>query len=238
MMPSKVNGPRRVTSRLSSTSTLVTRASTDKSDRKKKRTPKKTPRVKFSSKKADANVEGLHALMMADSEEEDIDVLRRIYAMETSVLITASIEEVPDGAADDAGVSGWLSLPLLGRKRSTRLVGYAHAITDNALVATVLDVRVAREFRDAGVGRKLMSRLVKDIMKRDVFDIGVVALKTQTQFFEKCWFGPDPEGATMMRFNPEKVIEEDRPCPYEDPKHYLRVETLEQMLEDYEIVNW
>jgi hypothetical protein len=58
------------------------------------------------------------------------------------------------------GVSGWLSLPLLGRKRSTRLVGYAHAITDNALVATVLDVRVAREFRDAGVGRVRVTNII------------------------------------------------------------------------------
>ena len=49
-----------------------------------------------------------------------------------------------------------------------------------------------------------------------------------------CSFGPDQEGATVMVFNPVKVLGdklEDQQCPHTDPTHYLRVGSLKQMLE-------
>ena len=72
-------------------------------------------------------------------------------------------------------------------------MGFAHAATDGAMVATVDIVVVHPRFRANGLGRKLVKRLADELRYREIFDIGVRAPTRLAGFFAACNFGPDAE---------------------------------------------
>ena len=89
-----------------------------------------------------------------------------------------------------------------GDVRGKALVGFAHAATDGAMVATVDVVVVREDARGAGVGEKLVRRLGEELCARDIYDVGVRAPRERRAFFARCGFGPDAEGATLMALPP------------------------------------
>jgi len=156
-------------------------------------------RIKYTSRKSEVDPEDVHALLVADAEghPRDLEQIRRIMKAPSTIVIGAFAVE-PMSASDDptegfeqrlarGGGSrwGWLrSIKVNKRHVQARLVGFARATSDLALVASVQEVRVAAEFQQIGVGKKLMHRIAKVIMKDDVYDIGLVTPDATVRFFE------------------------------------------------------
>ena len=120
-----------------------------------------------------------------------------------------------DNGASDGGLAGiWaMGFDMLageGNVEGKTLVGFAHAATDGAMVATVDIVVVHPRFRANGLGRKLVKRLADELRYREIFDIGVRAPTRLAGFFAACNFGPDAEGAVLMSLPLEAIGGGDR----------------------------
>jgi GNAT superfamily N-acetyltransferase len=84
-----------------------------------------------------------------------------------------------------------------------RLVGFARAAGDGALVATLHDVAVLPEARRRGVGTRLVARLARQLAARGMTDIGaLVPTAAAEAFFEAAAFGDDTEESTVMALRP------------------------------------
>lgn len=115
-----------------------------------------------------------------------------------------------DNGASDGGLAGiWaMGFDMLageGNVEGKTLVGFAHAATDGAMVATVDIVVVHPSHRAKGLGRKLVKRLADELRYREIFDIGVRAPTDLAGFFAACNFGPDAEGAVLMSLPLEAI---------------------------------
>ncbi|KAL4445893.1 hypothetical protein ABPG77_009092 [Micractinium sp. CCAP 211/92] len=89
------------------------------------------------------------------------------------------------------------SWPRLRRPRRV-LVGFARAVGDAALVATVHDVAVLPELQGLGLGRQLLERLTRQLDLLDIIDVGLLAPDSCHGFFSACSFGRDTENSTVM----------------------------------------
>jgi ribosomal protein S18 acetylase RimI-like enzyme len=78
------------------------------------------------------------------------------------------------------------------------LVGFARAVGDAALVATLHDVAVAPELRGRGLGAALVDRLTRHLYYRDIIDVGTIVPENIGQFWGRCSFGDDSEGSVAM----------------------------------------
>lgn len=78
------------------------------------------------------------------------------------------------------------------------LVGFARAVGDAALVATIHDIAVAPEFRRCKLGSTLLDKLTKTLYDMDIIDVGVVVPDSAEAFFESCSFGDDSEESVVM----------------------------------------
>lgn len=73
------------------------------------------------------------------------------------------------------------------RPRARRvLVGFARAVGDAALVATVHDVAVLPELRGHGLGRQLLARVVRALDRGGIVDVGLLAPDASRGFFAAC----------------------------------------------------
>lgn len=80
------------------------------------------------------------------------------------------------------------------------LVGFGRAIGDRSLVATIHDIHVLPEFRGRGLGRQIVKRLIQDLGRDGIVDVGAIVERGSAGevFLEKCLFGDDSEGSTPM----------------------------------------
>ncbi|KAL4425705.1 hypothetical protein ABPG75_009721 [Micractinium tetrahymenae] len=99
----------------------------------------------------------------------------------------------------DRSAGGW------SRPRRTRrvLVGFARAVGDAALVATVHDMAVLPELQGLGLGRQLLERLTRQLDMLGIIDIGLLAPDSCRGFFSACSFGRDTENSTVMTLSAE-----------------------------------
>lgn len=80
-----------------------------------------------------------------------------------------------------------------------KLIGFGRAVGDGALVATLHDVIVHPQYRNRGIGRKILRALVHELdSKWDVVDVGALVPCHAQEMFRRCNFGPDSEGSTTM----------------------------------------
>ncbi|KAK3263487.1 hypothetical protein CYMTET_27709 [Cymbomonas tetramitiformis] len=189
--------------------------------------PRSRPQVKLSVKKKDAIPEEMVKLLGQDAQEEDLRKLELAVEAKTAIIVTAFIPQVEDDGGDSAMKTPW-SWPL-AKARRRRLVGSARAITDGELVAIVNDVRVAEDLRGLGVGQKLMRRLTNEIMKKGIYDIGLVAPDQFVPFFRECRFGPDHEDAVTMQLTAEGAREME--ARRADVSYHLKMPSLESILD-------
>lgn len=93
------------------------------------------------------------------------------------------------------------------RPRRTRrvLVGFARAVGDATLVATVHDVAVLPELQGLGLGRQLLDRLTRQLDMLGIIDVGLLAPDSCRGFFSACSFGRDTENSTVMTLSAEGV---------------------------------
>ena len=96
---------------------------------------------------------------------------------------------------------GWPPAPAPPRRRV--LVGFARAVGDGSLIATVHDVAVAPELQGRGLGAQLLERLTSQLYQIGIVDVGLLApAGAATAFFQACNFGDDPEESVTMALSP------------------------------------
>lgn len=115
-----------------------------------------------------------------------------------------------------------------GDVEGKKLVGYARAATDGSMVATVDDVVVDTKYRKRGIGRRLVSKLYAELRNREIYDVGARVPESAEKFFSKNGFGPDVEGAVLMRLSSDTV--ETNYGDAFDPKRQLKVEKVRECL--------
>lgn len=147
------------------------------------------------------------ARMLAAKEACVIGAFARVDADETK---RPGRDNGDDGGLAGIWAMGFDMLAGEGNVEGKTLVGFAHAATDGAMVATVDIVVVHPRFRANGLGRKLVKRLADELRHREIFDIGVRAPTRLAGFFAACNFGPDAEGAVLMSLPLEAIGGGDR----------------------------
>ena len=80
-----------------------------------------------------------------------------------------------------------------------RLVGFARVVTDLTIVAVVLDVMVAEEWRGHGVGARLMDAVVADPALKPVQSIELVCQPRLFPFYARWGFTEQVGGSRLMR---------------------------------------
>jgi len=167
------------------------------------------------------------------TEEE---VARMLEAATVAVGAYAR-ENSPEGSPLLGGLGSLLGVNL---GSSARLVGFAAAASDKALVGTVHSVVVAEDVRGRGVGRRLVAQATVELAREGISDVGLMAVPGSTGFFEACDFGPDETGAVLMAFDPfSPALPQasgsggQAAGEHLDPMRHLRVEVLERLLREH-----
>lgn len=88
--------------------------------------------------------------------------------------------------------------PLMITSKPKILVGFVRAVSDASLVATLHDLAVIPDLQGLGLGRKLLEQVTKELSRKGIIDVGVLAPQHSERFFERCRFGDDTEGSTPM----------------------------------------
>ncbi|KAL4524418.1 hypothetical protein Ndes2526B_g00427 [Nannochloris sp. 'desiccata'] len=112
-----------------------------------------------------------------------------------------------------------LFLPFLPVSGPKVLVGFARAVGDAALVATVHDIAVLPEMRGKGLGKVLVEKLTDQLYAQDIIDVGTVISEENIDLFlRRCYFGDDSEdsvamtltevGKTRWLLNGEKLVQD------------------------------
>ena len=67
-------------------------------------------------------------------------------------------------------------------------------------MATIHDIHVLPEFRGRGLGRQIVKRLIQDLGRDGIVDVGAIVGRGSDgeRFLEKCQFGDDSESSTPM----------------------------------------
>ena len=122
------------------------------------------------------HVEQLHALYQGEwwTRGRGLDEVRRLT--EQSDLVVAICD-----ATDD------------------RLIAFARVLTDRTCKALILDVIVAPDRRDEGLGRRLMDRIVQHPVLQSVRHLELYCLPEMVPFYERWGFSTDVSGVTLMR---------------------------------------
>lgn len=83
-----------------------------------------------------------------------------------------------------------------------RLIGFARATSDQAFNATIWDVVIHPEFQGKGLGKLLMSQIIKRLRSYDITNITLFADPQVLLFYKSLGFIPDPDGVKGMFWYP------------------------------------
>lgn len=83
-----------------------------------------------------------------------------------------------------------------------RLIGFARATSDTVFNATIWDVVVHPEFQGQGLGRVLISQLIKQLRYFDISTITLFADPQVISFYNHLGFVVDPDGVKGMFWYP------------------------------------
>ena len=86
-------------------------------------------------------------------------------------------------------------------RRGKVLVGFARAIGDASLVATVHDVCVHPLLRRRGLGSLLIDKITRKLWRANIIDVGAVVPQSYEAFFHKVRFGKDTENSVLMKLH-------------------------------------
>lgn len=83
-----------------------------------------------------------------------------------------------------------------------QLIGFARATSDQAFNATIWDVVIHPEFQGKGLGKILMSQIIKRLRSYDITNITLFADPQVLLFYKSLGFIPDPDGVKGMFWYP------------------------------------
>ena len=81
-----------------------------------------------------------------------------------------------------------------------RLVGFARAVSDHVLYATIYDVMVHPEYQKSGIGAALVENIVAQCRAAGVFSVHLFAADGTEPFYKKIGFQPRPPNMPGMRY--------------------------------------
>ncbi|KAF3327330.1 acetyltransferase NSI [Carex littledalei] len=99
----------------------------------------------------------------------------------------------------DSGPLGYGLGDLFGDSDQS-LVGFGRAVSDCGLTASIHDVVVIPSLRRRGIGRKIVDRIIRILVSRQIYDISALCTEKERLFFEACEFGDDSLGSTTMMY--------------------------------------
>ena len=85
------------------------------------------------------------------------------------------------------------------------LVGFGRVMTDGVLHAMVYDMIVKPERQGEGIGRMILSRLVRRCRELGINDIQLFCATGKREFYEKNGFAPRPADAPGMQWRPDTL---------------------------------
>ncbi|TMX02166.1 hypothetical protein EJD97_022506 [Solanum chilense] len=151
-------------------------------------------------------------------EPVDIDKLRKalLHSYVVASVFTRP-EFVPDLAPENASGSGltgiggdWIGKVVPVTPGNGELVGFGRAVSDSGLTAAIYDVMVIPSLRRRGIGRKIVQRILRILVNRDIYDIAALCSDQQKPFFGACGFGDDVlVSTTMMYTRSASTLSED-----------------------------
>ncbi|MEW5318171.1 MAG: hypothetical protein WDW38_009415 [Sanguina aurantia] len=121
-------------------------------------------------------------------------------------LLAASQESRPSGSGGMFGDGNeawrWGSQNTDDKRprKKRRLIGFARAIGDVALVATIYDLAVHPDLQGFGIGHRLVRSLVQQLYSKGIYDIGLVSSLGNASFFQGCSFEDDRQQSVCMTF--------------------------------------
>ncbi|KAK9822089.1 hypothetical protein WJX74_006196 [Apatococcus lobatus] len=83
-----------------------------------------------------------------------------------------------------------------------RLVGLARATSDHAFNATIWDVLIDPEYQGLGLGKTLVEKIVRSLLRQDITNITLFADARVVDFYQNLGFAADPEGIKGMFWYP------------------------------------
>lgn len=141
-------------------------------------------------------------------------------SLESEEIVIRVITEFPEKLCQEAAVlfagSGWIdkvenggflrsALPgscvVAGAFSGNRLVGIARALSDGFSDAYIQDVTTLKEFRNRGIGSRLVMCLVKELQSRGIDWIGLVGVPGTEKFYTGLGFEPQKGYTLYLRKN-------------------------------------
>lgn len=118
-------------------------------------------------------------------------------ALANSYLVASlTLEEIKESERD-----GGDALEPCGQAR--KLIGLARCTSDGAFNATVWDVLVDPEFQGKGLGKTIVERLVRTLLRKGITNITLFADEKVVSFYKQLGFQADPEGIRGMFWYPK-----------------------------------
>ncbi|XP_016450824.1 GCN5-related N-acetyltransferase 3, chloroplastic isoform X1 [Nicotiana tabacum] len=108
---------------------------------------------------------------------------------------------VPELAPSLTGIGGdWIGKVVPVTPSNGELVGFGRAVSDSGLTAAIYDVMVIPSLRRRGIGRKIVQRMLRILVNRDIYDIAALCSDQEKPFFRACGFGDDVLASTTMMY--------------------------------------
>eukprot|EP01025_Chloroclados_australasicus_P050378 TRINITY_DN5786_c0_g1_i2.p2 TRINITY_DN5786_c0_g1~~TRINITY_DN5786_c0_g1_i2.p2 ORF type:complete len:181 (-),score=14.55 TRINITY_DN5786_c0_g1_i2:291-833(-) len=85
------------------------------------------------------------------------------------------------------------------------LIGFARASGDTIYCGLIYDVVVHPQLRNIGIGYEVTRRVVNQLGKKDIQDVGLICPTEIEGFFRKVWFSYDELQTTPMLFKYDTV---------------------------------
>jgi spermidine synthase len=143
-----------------------------------------------------------------NSEEIEIKVIADVDRVAVKRLYQDAgwweeIDETVDGCAwiDDLVKQ---SFCFVGAFCGAELIGMGRAVSDGVSDAYIQDVVVLKKFRRAGIGNKIIGKIIQFLQSRRIGWIGLIAEPGTQQFYLRLGFFP-MEGYTPMLLKMKKV---------------------------------
>jgi GNAT superfamily N-acetyltransferase len=81
-----------------------------------------------------------------------------------------------------------------------RLVGFGRVVSDKVVHAMIYDLIVIPEFQGAGIGERILARLVEWCIEAGIRDIQLFCAGGKREFYEKRGFQARPDDAPGMQY--------------------------------------